>query len=274
MEPITVSRMTDLATRLSGTYINVDGAAGNQCWDAAARVAQLLGLPVVNTWGEGRWPGWAGNMWDAYPQTPEIEAAYERVGPDQPGQPGDTAIWGDSDPYYPSTHVANVVRDFGAQLLCISQNSSAARPDLPGYSAQSSGPTILQHLPKRGLLGYLRPRVSTIAPQSSTTNEEYEVISDADVERIAKAAVAKIMTEQKGGNTLGELIAEERPHHLSVIEAVEKGPSNITIHPVQAEAIVSSTVERIDGKLNGRKIDAGQADDIAQAAARYSEGGN
>jgi hypothetical protein len=160
--------MTEIATRLSGTYINVDGAAGNQCWDSAARVAQLLGLPVVSTWGEGRWPGWAGNMFDAFPQTPAIAAAYTRVGPDLPGQPGDTAIWGATPGYYPSTHVASVVRDAGGLLLCISQNSSAARPDLPGYSTDSTGPTILQHLTKRGLLGYLRPRVSTINPQGTT----------------------------------------------------------------------------------------------------------
>ena len=177
MEPITVSRMTDLATKLAGTYINVDGAAGNQCWDSAARVAQLLGLPVVSTWGNGRWPGWAGNMWDAFPQSPAIAAAYTRVAPNMPGQPGDTAIWGATPGIYPSTHVASVVRDAGGLLLCISQNSSAARPDLPGYSTDSTGPTILQHLTKKGLLGYLRPRVSTITPQG-TTEEGDDVFTE------------------------------------------------------------------------------------------------
>ncbi|WP_229995947.1 hypothetical protein, partial [Arthrobacter sp. Bi26] len=120
MEPITVDRMTEIAVRLGGTYINVDGAAGNQCWDAAAKVAQLLGLPLVHTWGEGRWPGWAGNMWDAFPQSAEIAAAYERVTPDRPALPGDTAVWGATPGYYPSTHVAGVVRDAGGLVLCIS----------------------------------------------------------------------------------------------------------------------------------------------------------
>ena len=168
---ITAQRMADIAAQLNGTYINVDGAFGNQCWDSAARVAQLLGLPVVNTGGAGRWPGWAGNMWDAYPQTAEIGAAYVRVSPEHAAQPGDTAIWGDSYAYYPATHVATVIKDAGGLLLCLSQNSSAPRPDLPGYSSYTSGPTIIQHLPKNGLLGYLRPR-NTITPQGTITQEE------------------------------------------------------------------------------------------------------
>ena len=39
----------------------------------------------------------------AYPQTPEIAAAYELIGPDQPGLPGDIAVWGDSFWYYPAS---------------------------------------------------------------------------------------------------------------------------------------------------------------------------
>lgn len=199
MNPITISRMMDLSIQLNGKYVNVDGAFGNQCWDSAARVAQLLGLPVVHTTGKGRWYGWAGNMWDAFPQTAAIDLAYVRVGPEQAGQPGDTAIWGDSNPYYPATHVANVVRDFGSQLLCLSQNSSAARPDLPGYSPQSSGPTILQHLPKRGLLGYLRPRTG-INPQGTTTQKEWDEMASKDE---IKDAIREVAKEGPAGRDLG-----------------------------------------------------------------------
>jgi hypothetical protein len=199
--------MTDLAIKLNGTYINVDGAHGNQCWDSAARIAQLLGLPVINTHGEGRWPGWAGNMWDAFPQSPEIDAAYYRVGPDQAGQPGDTAIWGDSDPYYPATHVATVIRDFDAQLLCLSQNSSAARPDLPGYSPHSTGPTIMQHLPKGGLLGYLRPRTGLAAQGTITEQDDDMALTD------------------KQANAL-DFVADNLPRMKEILDALDERTGN------------------------------------------------
>jgi len=185
---ITQMRMEQIAQGLNNTYIDVDQAHGNQCWDSAARIALMLGLPVINTNStaakRGRWPGWAGNMWDAFPQTKEIAAAYHLVGPEQPALPGDTAIWGDSDPYYPATHVANVVKDAGGMLLCISQNSSAPRPDLPGYSTKSAGPTIIQYLPKRGLLGYIRANVTGGLDYQSTnptpTNQEIDDMMTPD----------------------------------------------------------------------------------------------
>lgn len=217
-EPITLARMQSIAAQLNGTYINVDGASGNQCWDSAARVSQLLGLPIINTWNtterKGRWPGWAGNMWDCFPQTAEIAAAYRKVGADQPALPGDKAIWGDSDPYYPATHVADVIQDAGALLLCISQNSSAGRPDLPGYSRESAGPTIIQHLPKRGLLGYLRPTVAGEIIYQSTTTEAGDddmPITDDDANKIAKALINYNLNRQGAGQSgqvnLGAVIA-------------------------------------------------------------------
>lgn len=45
---------------------------------------------------------------------------------------------------------------------------------------------------------------------------------------------------------------------------------HIIINPQQAEDIVQATVQRINDTANGKTINAGQADDIAQAAARYS----
>lgn len=181
--------MMKIADQLAGTYINVDGFAGNQCWDSAARVSQLMGLPVINTGGKGRWPGWAGNMWDAFPQSKEIDAAYYRVTPDQPALPGDKAIWGDSYWYYPATHVADVIADAGGLLLCLSQNSSAAEPSLPNYSTESSGPAIIQHLPKQGLLGYIRPRAGVVLQgEIITDQEEDDMYTEADRTRDTLAA--------------------------------------------------------------------------------------
>jgi len=200
--------MLTIANQLAGTYINVDRFAGNQCWDSAARVSQLMGLPIINTGGKGRWPGWAGNMWDAFPQSKEIDAAYYRVGPDQPAMPGDKAIWGDSYYFYPATHVADVIADAGGLLLCLSQNSSGAEPSLPGYDPQSSGPTIIQHLPKNGLLGYIRPRAG-IALQGEITEQE-DTLSEAEVREI-KDHINAVMI---GGYVWGD---EKRPGVAAIV---------------------------------------------------------
>jgi len=150
--------------QVQGFYINEDWEPvtegyGAQCWDLAAHWSKFLGLPVINTGGDGgRWPGWAGNMVDCFPQTAEIAAAYELIGPDQPGEPGDIPVWGDSYDWYPKTHVAVLVRDTrNGWLTCMSQNSTPSRGDNP-YPNWSTGPTTLQTLPKAGLIGFIRPR--------------------------------------------------------------------------------------------------------------------
>ena len=158
----TASSLTQWIPQVQGQYVNEDWNPDNQgfgaqCWDLAANWSKTLGLPVINTGYAGRWPGWAGNMVAAYPQTPEIEVAYELIGPDQPGLPGDIVVWGDSFWYYPATHVAVLVADKGLQKLCMSQNSTPSTGDNP-YPVWSSGPATLQYLPAQGLIGYLRPR--------------------------------------------------------------------------------------------------------------------
>ncbi len=173
---------------VQGKYINADGAYGAQCWDLSAHWAQWIGKPIINTGGAGRWPGWAGNMVDAFPQTPEIAAAYDLITPDQKGESGDHVIWGDSYWYYPATHVAVLIADKGAQLQCMSQNSTPSRADNP-YPGQSSGPTTIQSLPRQGLIGFIRPR-NGINPQGTITpskeddmatvpQEEWNAVRDA-----------------------------------------------------------------------------------------------
>ncbi len=160
-------RFSEWIQEVQGKYIDMDGAYGAQCWDLAAHFMSTMGLPIVHTGGAGRWPGWAGNMYDAYPQSDAIAAAYERIPGSQPAQAGDTAIWDDSFWYYPKTHVAVVVQD-GAQLLTMSQNSTPSVAGNP-YPGWTTGPATIQHLPKGGLLGYLRPRMGGLAPASSVT---------------------------------------------------------------------------------------------------------
>lgn len=168
--PITAETMASISAEVVNTYKDIDGAAGNQCWDSVNYINEhYFGLPRINTGGPGRWPGWAGNMVDSFPQTPEVDAAFVLLPPESPGLPGDTYVWGDSYPvWYPETHTATLLWDLGngwGQFL--SQNSSAAAPWLGGYSTDSTGPIIEQTLPLQGLIGIIRPRTDGgIAPAS------------------------------------------------------------------------------------------------------------
>jgi hypothetical protein len=60
------------------------------------------------------------------------------------------------------------VTDKSGWLLCISQNSTASQWDNP-YPGESTGPATLQHLPRQGLLGFIRPRTATIQVQGEIT---------------------------------------------------------------------------------------------------------
>lgn len=180
--------------QVQGQYVNEDWSAENQgfgaqCWDLAANWSKYLGLPVISTGGSGRWPGWAGNMVDAFPQSGAIAAAYELISPDESGLPGDICVWGDSYWYYPKTHVAIVVQD-GAILLCMSQNSTPSRADNP-YPQWTTGPATIQHLPKQGLIGYIRPRTAitpqgTITPITTPQEDELSAEDSAKLARITQ----------------------------------------------------------------------------------------
>lgn len=184
--------------QVQGRYLNEDWnptnkGFGAQCWDVPASWSKHLGLPVISTGGRGRWPGWAGNMVDAFPQTTAIAAAYELHGPGEYVNPGDILVWDDSYPaWFPKTHVAVAVRDFGAQILTVSQNSTASQPGNP-YPEWTTGPTTIQHLPRRGLLGIIRPRTGinsqgTITPQedelSAQDVEALQIINNENADRV------------------------------------------------------------------------------------------
>jgi len=91
----------------------------------------------------------------------------------------------------------------------------------------------------------------TITPQSTTESEEDFMggfIDKTQAEDIAKRAAELVLAALDG---------------------------KVKIHPVQAESIVQATTTRtvdgVDARNKGKLINAQQADDIARAAARYSE---
>jgi len=91
----------------------------------------------------------------------------------------------------------------------------------------------------------------TITPQASTESEEDFMggfIDKQQAEDIAKRAAELVLAALDG---------------------------KVKIHPVQAESIVKATTARtvdgVDARNKGKLINAQQADDIARAAARYTE---
>lgn len=105
----------------------------------------------------------------------------------------------------------------------------------------------------------------------SITPQEDDVVTQDDISAIAKATVALLMTEGHGGDTLGELIAEERPHHLDVMSAVasvaarlDKG---IVISRTQAEDIVAATTARTSAYVGQQAASLSAAVTAATAPA-------
>lgn len=210
---ITEKQMMELAPQVSNVYLHMDNAYGGQCWDSAAWFMNHFGLPVINTGNtrakSGRWPGWAGNMVDCFPQSAEIAAAYELMAPSQPVLPADTLVWDDSNSeWFPATHVATAVKDAGSWVLCWSQNSSAARPDLPGYDDEASGPTILQYLPKKGLLGIIRPRTG-ITHQGDTAPQQEDDMAQVPQDQWNEAL--RLLREVAAKPLAPQLVIFKRP---------------------------------------------------------------
>lgn len=152
---------------VDGKYVDVDGAHGGQCWDGFADVCiSVWGIDPINTWG-GNWAGWAYAIWDQY----HVNGAanhFDRIPASEPARPADIAIWTDKHWYYPASHIAPVLADAGANLYCMSQNSTPARPWQQGYSPDATGPNTRQYLTKQGLAGYLR-RKAGVAPVGTIT---------------------------------------------------------------------------------------------------------
>lgn len=244
--------------KVQGQYINEDWnpenrGFGAQCWDLIANWSGYLGLPVINTGGAGRWPGWAGNMVDAFPQSTAIAAAYELHGPGEYVKAGDILVWDDSYPvWFPKTHVAVAVRDLGAQLLCVSQNSTASQPGNP-YPEWTTGPATIQHLPRRGLLGIIRPRTGLTA-QGTTTQEDI----------VTEEQMNTLIAEIRASRTVNQQI--EDVSRAQVKELIAGLNGNLVINTGQAEDIVAATAARV-GALSPTAIADLIPANIAQAVA-------
>lgn len=160
--------LAEFEARYANTYVDVDGAAGNQCWDLAQLYYTLCVNPAGTLWTVpgAQHPGYAVGTWEGFAVN-GLAADFVPISPAQPTQAGDIVIcaWGSAT--YPVSHVFVTLADAADHIYSLSQNSTPAQPWLPGYSPKSSGPTVRQYLPKDRIAVYLRPKAN-VSGQSNT----------------------------------------------------------------------------------------------------------
>lgn len=134
-----------------------------QCQDLWIDFAiKVVGVPksMTPTWAGGASPH-SGHACNVYHNAiaAGLGQYFTVLDADAEARPGDVAFW-ERFGIYQGSHVAIVTEDLGTELRLMSQNASAG-----------SSPTGYVTLPKRTLLGYLRPRTldlgTTPGPQAS-----------------------------------------------------------------------------------------------------------
>jgi hypothetical protein len=194
-----MTTLDDWAAGVLGTYVDMDGYAGNQCWDASQSWLSTI-APGCTLWTQpSTHPGLAAGCWEvATGDTRNGADLRQYVIPipgDQPGQYGDVVIWVYGARLYPTSHTAVLIADNNDMLDCYSQNSSPGQPNLPGYSPESTGPVIRQQLPREGIAGFLRP--NTLTPLSGTITPlgDTDVVTPQDITAIAAAVEDRIFNQ-------------------------------------------------------------------------------
>lgn len=96
--------------------------------------------------------------------------------------------------------------------------------DLEAYYARYDMPLFYRGW-SEDVAGFPVINLDGINPQGSITlSQEDDVVTETDVAAIAAATVALLMTEKKNGNTLGEVIAENRGQHTDSLRVIKSIP--------------------------------------------------
>lgn len=240
--------MADLSTwanSVASRYIDVDQWEGNQCWDLSQH--WLTTCNGGTLWTQpSRFPGLAAGSWEVATQSTANTADLLRhvtAHPGtEPGLPGDIIIFAYGSPSYPISHTAVLLEDRGTILRTLSQNSSPGRPDLPGYSDKSSGPTIYQDLTRAGVLGFLRPR-ATITGQGTG----FEPIQEDDMEltpqNIADIADGVLRRATPGGHMLLDVVDSFSAVMDGVIRQTVEGVLNTPVRDIRTGGTTTLAVQ-------------------------------
>jgi len=103
------------------------------------------------------------------------------------------------------------------------------------------------------------------------------VAAQGEIKPQADTAEPTESEEDFMGGTIDKSQAEDiakRSAELVLAGILDKLDNKVRINAIQAEAVVQATVKRVNDTANGKVIDLGQAEDVAQrAAALVREGG-
>lgn len=121
--------------------VNGRAIGAGQCWDLAQDyAARVCGAGTLST-QVGPHPGYASNVWAGFGGN-GVEQWFGQAPANATALPGWIAVWDWGSPVAPFSHIAPVVKDYGAAAYCMSQNP---------------GPAHYMPIPKLKLLGYLVP---------------------------------------------------------------------------------------------------------------------
>lgn len=208
--------LSQWAASVDGRYIDTDRSFGGQCWDLAQDYVTRCINPDLTLYTQpaahagfaiGTWETVLANTWAGE----QIRESFDARTGDEIARPGDIIIWHWGQLHYPMSHIAVVLEDRGDYVLCMSQNSSPARPDLPGYSPEASGPASRQLLPKLGIAGYLRPLATGIKPSGSVKapaeeKDWLDVKTDAQIKALVAQGVADALKTKSTRDNLRQIV--------------------------------------------------------------------
>lgn len=249
--------------RSTGLGLNFDRRFGNQCMDLWNWIWTFLGVPsqsVKRTYD-------AAGVWEL-PDDDPIWRYFRRVHPHETLQPGDTFVYnrnafgaqgrGAGRGY---GHIGMVIRDNGNGTIEVLEANGLGDGYEDEYLNQYGSPVRIHTWSKADLYGALRP-----IPEMCPGLDKFAGIQ----------VVGAITTSEE--DFMAGLIDAQQAEDIArrAAELVfEKLDNRIRINAIQAESIVQAatarTVAGVEARANGKIINRQQADDIAQAAARYTK---
>ena len=237
--------LTQWLASVEGRYLDMDEFPREQpyqCHDLwLSQLYAMGGKP-----GEGYAPsGHTDSVFNSFPHAPNLANLYTKCYGIEGIRAGDVAFWG-ANVWYPDSHVAVALGGpIGEFLPCMTQNP---------------GPVHRESLITRGLIGYLRPRISL----SSTPAHSGKVAAGASVGTTRKDTDMPIVIRSKGS---GHIFSAGTRYikHLKSKKTVERAAA--IFNPTQT-TLYDYTVEDFNAILDHLSIPLSVANEAPKRSGK------